>query len=107
MRTAGQCGVPRRSVVAHNSVALFCSVALTLIVFAAPAFTQRNSTNAQEGSAGGQADVPAVKGPGLDQSRVGTEGGAVQQAPPDLQHQGPVPIGRTDKGRAAKDRIDQ
>src|SRR5229473_2357757 len=83
----------------HISVALVTFMVLTLIIFTAlPAFTQGDSTDAEEGSAGGQADVPAVEGPALDRSRVVTE------ALPEPQLQ-PHPRGFTQEGVVAKNLV--
>ena len=81
---------------------------LPLILCAAlPAFSQQDSADTLEGSAAGQADVPAGERPAFDASHVVTENGMVQPAPPDLQHQGSVPLGRTLEGRTDKDRVNR
>jgi hypothetical protein len=90
------------------SLMLTTLLVLTLIMIAgSPAFSQGNSFDAQDGTAGGRADVPGKKGPGLDRSHAVNEGDAVRQMAPDSDHRRTIPIGRTEQGRAAKDRANR
>jgi len=94
-----------------GSHSLAICITLTTLAFMGlailPALVQAGSADALEGSAGGQADMPAAKGPPPVLGPIGTKEGKVQQAPPDLQHQGPVPLGLTEEERAAEDRANR
>jgi hypothetical protein len=86
------------------SLMLTTLLVLTLIQIAgSTAFTQGNSSDAQDGTAGGRADVPGKKRPPLDRSHAVNEGDEVQQAAPDSDHRRTIPIGRTEQGRTAKE----
>lgn len=74
---------------------------------ASPDFAEQGSSGMQEGSAGGQRQVPGVHELRPARSPVATEGRNLQQAPPDLQYQGPVPLGVTEERQTAKDRIER
>jgi|ERR1700737_1818154 len=85
----------------RSPVVIIAFFVLTLIIFAAsPASAQRDVTRPQENRPGGLADVPAVEMPGLRAEEV-------QQAAPDLEHRRTIPIGRTEQGRASKDRANR
>src|SRR5882672_4287455 len=83
----------------YTSFPLITFMALTLIVLTPlPALTIED-TDVQEGSAGGQADVPAMEGPAADRSRV-----VIEAVVPDTQLRAHK-RGSTHAGSVAKDRM--